>query len=208
MWCSPAIRWPRATRSWSSSRATGATSKHPGPKRGACSRRPAWTDLTIDYNNRGVDQPYKVVGTWLIDQWAQIGVKAEQQVRPSPQFYAVLRNSKEFDVSIDFNCQSVINPIADVTKFLGSAGNNYAQYEDQVLEDIYAKLARAATVDEQRTLMREYERVALDEQAHLGVTLWWYKINPHRSYVKGWKVAPSHYLNQQLDNVWLDKSLM
>ena len=166
------------------------------------------TDLTIDYNNRGVDQPYKVVGTWLIDQWAQIGVKAEQQVRPSPQFYAVLRNSKEFDVSIDFNCQSVINPIADVTKFLGSAGNNYAQYEDQVLEDIYAKLARAATVDEQRTLMREYERVALDEQAHLGVTLWWYKINPHRSYVKGWKVAPSHYLNQQLDNVWLDKSLM
>ena len=166
------------------------------------------TDLTIDYNNRGVDQPYKVVGTWLIDQWAQIGVKAEQHVRPSPQFYAVLRNSKEFDVSIDFNCQSVINPIADVTKFLGSAGNNYAQYEDPVLEDLYAKLAVAATVDEQRSIMREYERVALDEQAHLGVTLWWYKINPHRSYVKGWKVAPSHYLNQQLDNVWLDKSLM
>ena len=166
------------------------------------------SDLTIDYNNRGVDQPYKVVGTWLIDQWANIGVTAEQHVRPSPQFYAVLRNSKEFDVSIDFNCQSVINPIADVTKFLGSAGNNYAQYEDQVLEDLYAKLAQAPTVDEQRSIMREYERVALDEQAHLGVTLWWYKINPHRSYVKGWKVAPSHYLNQQLDNVWLDKSLM
>ena len=166
------------------------------------------TDLTIDYNNRGVDQPYKVVGTWLIDQWANIGVTAEQHVRPSPQFYAVLRNSHEFDVSIDFNCQSVVNPIADVTKFLGSAGNNYAQYEDQVLEDLHVKLAQAPTEDEQRTIMREYERRALDEQAHLGVTLWWYKINPHRSYVKGWKIAPSHYLNQQLDNVWLDKSLM
>lgn len=166
------------------------------------------TDLTIDYNNRGVDQPYKVVGTWLIDQWAQIGLKTEQQVRPSPQFYAVLRNSGEFDVSVDFNCQSVVNPIADVTKFLGSAGNNYANYKDQALEDLYTELARAPTFDEQRTIMREYERIALDEQAHLGVTLWWYKINPHRSYVKGWKIAPSHYLNQQLDNVWLDKSLM
>ena len=166
------------------------------------------TDLTIDYNNRGVDQPYKVVGTWLIDQWANIDVKAEQHVRPTPQFYSTLRNSHEFDVSIDFNCQSVVNPIADVTKFLGSAGNNYAQYEDQVLEDLYAQLAQAPTADEQRTIMREYERRALDEQAHLGVTLWWYKINPHRSYVKGWKIAPSHYLNQQLDNVWLDKSLM
>ena len=166
------------------------------------------TDLTIDYNNRDVDQPYKVVGTWLIDQWAKIGVKAEQHVRPTPQFYAALRKSHEFDVSIDFNCQSVINPIADVTKFLGSSGNNYGQYEDQVLEDIYAKLERAPTVDEQRALMRQYEKRALDEMAHMGISLWWYKINPHRSYVKGWNIAPSHYLNQQLDNVWVDKSLM
>ena len=166
------------------------------------------TDLTIDYNNRDVDQPYKVVGTWLIDQWAKIGVKAEQHVRPTPQFYAALRKSHEYDVSIDFNCQAVINPIADVTKFLGSSGNNYGQYEDQVLEDIYARLARAPTVDEQRAVMREYEKRALDEMAHMGITLWWYKINPHRSYVKGWNIAPSHYLNQQLDNVWIDKSLM
>jgi len=33
----------------------------------------------------------------------------------------------------------------------------------------------------------------------------WYRIVPHRSYVKGWKISPSHYLNQQLDNIWLDK---
>ncbi len=166
------------------------------------------TDLTIDYNNRDVDQPYKVVGTWLIDQWAKIGVKAEQHVRPTPQFYAALRKSHEFDVSIDFNCQSVINPIADVTKFLGSSGNNYGQYDDQVLEETYGKLARASTLDEQRALMRQYEKRALDEEAHMGLTLWWYKINPHRSYVKGWIAPPSHYLNQQLDNVWIDKSLM
>ncbi len=166
------------------------------------------TDLTIDYNNRDVDQPYKVVGTWLIDQWAKVGVKAEQHVRPTPQFYAALRKSHEFDVSIDFNCQSVINPIADVTKFLGSSGNNYGQYEDQVLEDVYGRLERAPTVDEQRALMRQYEKRALDEMAHMGISLWWYKINPHRSYVKGWNIAPSHYLNQQLDNVWVDRSLM
>jgi peptide/nickel transport system substrate-binding protein len=165
-------------------------------------------NLVIDYNNRDVDQPYKVVGTWLIDQWKQIGVTAKQTVRPTPQFYATLRKSKEFDVSIDFNCQSVVNPIADVSKFLGSAGNNYGDYDDPELEAIYDKLLRAASVDEQKKLMREYEKRALDEQAHLIVSLWWYKINPHRSYVKGWKIAPSHYLNQQLDNVWLDKSLM
>ena len=53
--------------------------------------------------------------------------------------------------------------------------------------------------------MREYERMVLDEKATQAVTLWWYKINPYRSYVKGWKIAPSHYLAQQLDQIWLDK---
>jgi peptide/nickel transport system substrate-binding protein len=166
------------------------------------------SNLEVDYNNRDVDQPYKVVGTWLIDQWKKIGVKVKQNVRPTPQFFATLRKSKQFDVSIDFNCQSVVNPIADVSKFLGSSGNNYAQYDDQVLEDLYGKLLRAPDLASQRKLMRQYEQRAISDEMHLGISLWWYKINPHRSYVRGWKIAPSHYLNQQLDNVWLDKSLM
>ncbi|MCH7936702.1 MAG: ABC transporter substrate-binding protein [Proteobacteria bacterium] len=161
--------------------------------------------LKIDFSNRGVDQPYKVVGTWLVGQWKKIGLEVKQRVQPSGPFYATLRKSKDFDISIDFNCQSVINPIADVTKFLGSAGNNYGSYEDQTLEDIYDKLLRAAKESDQRVLMREFETRALSDQVHMGITLWWYKINPHRSYVKGWKIAPSHYLNQSLDQIWLDK---
>ena len=161
--------------------------------------------LKIDFSNRGVDQPYKVVGTWLVDQWKKVGLSAKQRVQPSGPFYATLRKSSDFDISIDFNCQSVINPIADVSKFLGSAGNNYGNYEDQVLEDIYDKLLRAGTESEQRSIMRQFETRALSDQAHMGVTLWWYKINVYRSYVKGWKIAPSHYLNQHLDNIWLDR---
>ena len=161
--------------------------------------------ITFDFSNRGVDQPYKVVGTWLVDQWKKIGLTAKQRVQPSGPFYATLRKSSDFDVSIDFNCQSVINPIADVTKFLGSAGNNYGNYEDAVLEKIYDRLLRAESEADQRTIMREYENRAVNDQAHLGITLWWYKINPHRSYVKGWSIAPSHYLNQSLDQIWLDK---
>jgi peptide/nickel transport system substrate-binding protein len=74
-----------------------------------------------------------------------------------------------------------------------------------VLEDIYDKLLRAGSEKEQRGFMRTFETRAISDQVHMGITLWWYKINPHRSYVKGWKIAPSHYLNQHLDQVWLDK---
>ncbi|HEX9702742.1 MAG TPA: hypothetical protein VGA19_07800, partial [Rhodospirillales bacterium] len=72
-------------------------------------------------------------------------------------------------------------------------------------EDLYAKIEKEGDATKLRTLIREFETRAISDQAHMLITLWWYKINPHRSYVKGWKIAPSHYLNQQLDTVWLDK---
>lgn len=162
-------------------------------------------NLKFVLNNRGVDQPYKIVGTWLIDQWKKVGMKVTQRVQPSPSFYATLRKKKDFAVSIDFNCQSIVNPLADVSKFLGSAGNNYAQFEDPALEKMFLDMNKSGDEKVQRSIMRKYEKRALHDQAHMAVTLWWYKINPHRSYVKGWKIAPSHYLNQTLDNVWLDK---
>lgn len=162
-------------------------------------------NLSLVLNNRAVDQPYKVVGTWLLDQYKKIGIKATQQVNPSSVFYDILRKKQDFDVSIDFNCQSVINPIADVSKFLPGGGANYSGSKDKKLVEMYDALLRAPTEAEQRKLVRQYEKRVLDTEATHAITLWWYKINPHRSYVKGWKIAPSHYLGQQLDQVWLDK---
>ena len=80
----------------------------------------AGVDLSKTYifNNRAVDQPYRVVGTWLLDQWRSVGLKFKQEVKPSPAFYASLRKKHDWDVSIDFNCQSVINPLADISKFI------------------------------------------------------------------------------------------
>ena len=160
--------------------------------------------------NRGVDQPYRVVGTWLIDQFKKVGLKVTQNVLPSPAFYDAVRKKHDFDVTIYFNCQSIVNPLADVSGYMSDdiAGNNYSGYQDRTMDKWFDQMNRASDPAEQRRLMRLYEKRALDEEALQFITLWWYKINPHRSYVKGWKIAPSHYLNQHLDNVWLDPDLM
>ncbi len=169
----------------------------------------AGADLSKTYyfNNRAVDQPYKIVGTWLIDQWRQVGLKFEQHVEQTGPFYDQLRNKKEYDVSIDFNCQSVVNPIVDVSKYLSDdrSGSQYGQYQDREVDALFDKMNRSADPKEQRALMREMEKLTLDTHANAFITLWWNRIIPHRSYVKGWKISPSHYLNQSLDNVWLDK---
>ena len=53
--------------------------------------------------------------------------------------------------------------------------------------------------------MRGYETYVLDTAAHEIIMPWWNRIVPHRSYVHGWKISPSHYLNQDLSRVWLDE---
>ncbi len=165
-------------------------------------------NMSFELNNRGVDQPYKIVGTWLIDQWANTGMNVKQVVLPTGPFYDRLRKKRDFDVSIDFNCQSLVNPLSDVSKFVGSSGDNYAGFTDDLTEKLYDQMNREPDPAKQRTVMREFEKRVLDETASQAVTLWWYRIVPYRSYVKGWKISPSHYLNQQLDLVWLDKSKM
>jgi peptide/nickel transport system substrate-binding protein len=57
----------------------------------------------------------------------------------------------------------------------------------------------------QRADLLAFNKYVLDEQAHAIYLLWWQRIVPHRSYVKGWKIDPSHYLNQDLGTVWLDQ---
>jgi peptide/nickel transport system substrate-binding protein len=158
-------------------------------------------------SNREIDQPYKVVGTWLIDQWRQIGLDVEQQVKPTGPFYESLRTRRDYDVTIDFNCQSIVNPLVDVSKYLSEDINeaNYGGYVNRQLDALYEQFNRTLDVEKQRDLMREYERIVLDEGSHMFITLWWYRIIPHRSYVRGWKISPSHYLNQDLSNIWLAK---
>jgi peptide/nickel transport system substrate-binding protein len=105
------------------------------------------------------------------------------------------------------NCQSVVNPLLDVQRYLpGSVyAANYANFEDPGEVALYDKMLRETHLEKQRALMREFETYVLDTEAHDIFLLWWYRTVPHRSYVKGWKIGPSHYLNQDLATVWLDK---
>ncbi len=51
--------------------------------------------------------------------------------------------------------------------------------------------------------MHEFDKRVLDETTSQSVALTWYRIVLYRSWAQGWKVSPSHCLNQQLDLVWL-----
>src|ERR1700688_3526851 len=57
-------------------------------------------NLTFELLNRNVDQPYKFVGIYLIDQWTKIGVHATQKVVPTGPWFALMR-AGDFDVVLE-----------------------------------------------------------------------------------------------------------
>ena len=154
--------------------------------------------------NRAVPMPYEPVGVWLVDQWRQIGLNVKLEFNETAKWDQDLRNG-DFEVTVDATCNYSIDPDLDLFKSLsrGVSDNNYARYKDPTLDDLYVKQSRAIDPEERRKWVREYERRLLDEEAHYVYTLQWHRIIPHSAKLKGWTITPSHYLNNQLDAVWL-----
>ena len=162
--------------------------------------------LSFELLNRDLDQPFKYVGTWLVDQWSKIGLNVTQRVVPVGPWFEAMR-AGSFDVTLEGNCQSVINPVLDVQKYLPRSvfTENYGNYEDRHEIDLYQRMLHETDPAKQRALFRAFEKYVLDDQAHELFVLWQHRIVPHRSYVKGWKISPSFYVNQDLATIWLDR---
>jgi peptide/nickel transport system substrate-binding protein len=161
-------------------------------------------NLSFTYKNRGVAMPYEPLAVWLIDQWRQIGVTVKQEVVEAAAYYGTLRGG-DFDVAADFQCGFIVEPDLDIYKFQSASIShaNYSRYEDKTLDDLYVKQARAVDAEERKKALRAFEKRLLDEEVHYIYTLQWHRIIPHSAKMKGWTITPSHYLNQQLDTVWL-----
>lgn len=163
-------------------------------------------NLKFELLNRTVDQPFKYLGAWLVDEWSKVGLQVAQRVMPTGPWIESMRTGN-FDVTIEGGCGDLVNPLVDVSKYLPHSVNaeNYGNYDDPEEIALYDKMLREPDPAKQRALMRQFEKYVMDDQAHELMTLWWYRIVPYRSYVKGWHISPSHFLGNSLAAVWLDK---
>lgn len=135
--------------------------------------------LTFVLSNRTVDQPFKYVGAWLVDEWSKIGLHVTQRVMPTGPWIAAMR-AGDFDVTVDSGCGDLVNPLADISKYLPHSANpeNYGNFEDPDEVALYNRMLREPDPARQRVLMRQFEKHVMDDQAHELMTLWWYRIVP------------------------------
>jgi len=158
--------------------------------------------FSFTFKNRGIPMPYEPLGVWLIDQWRQVGLNVKQEVIEASAYHPMLKRG-DFEVAMDFQCGFIVEPDLDLARFVSTSDANYGRHKDTAIDDLYLRQGRTTDPEERKKLIRQFEKRLLDEEVHILYTLQWHRIIPHNSKVKGWTVTPSHYLNNQLDTVWL-----
>ncbi|MEK6594408.1 MAG: ABC transporter substrate-binding protein, partial [Pseudomonadota bacterium] len=105
-----------------------------------------------------------------------------------------------------FNCDFMDDPNLQLQKYLSHdrSGINYAGQVDRTLDALYDKQSGELDKKKRFAILREFEKRAL-EQAYTIPTIWWHRIIITNKMLKGWNLTPSHYVGQDLADVWLDR---
>ncbi len=160
--------------------------------------------LSFTFINRNVDQPYKYVGTWLVDEWSKIGVHATQRPVPTGPWIASGR-SGSYEVYMGAAlCRSIPNPPIDVQVVLPHSFNagNVGYYEDPHAIALYEQMLHETNPQKQHQLLDAFQKYMIGTKAHEIPVVWWYRTVPYRTYLHGWKISPSEYINQDLSHIW------
>ena len=164
-------------------------------------------NLSFKLTNRTVAMPYTPVGVFLIDQWRQIGLNVQhEQLETRLYLAAQQRGNPTYDASLDFSCDFMDEPNLQLLKYLSAdrSALNYSGYIDRTLDDLYDRQSGELDKGKRASLVREFES-HLFQEAPVVPAIWWHRIVVVHKQLKGWNITPSHYVGQELTDVWLDR---
>ena len=164
------------------------------------------SDLKFAFHNRNIPTPYEPIAIFLINEWKKIGVTATHTQKETAAYQADLRN-KSFDVGLSFNCDFFDEPDLQLAKFVSvskvGAAFNESHYNDENLDKMIEAQARETDPEKRKKLVWEIERYAMGEKAWMVPVIWWYRIVPYLSKVRGYPIGSNHYTTMDMVNIWL-----
>jgi peptide/nickel transport system substrate-binding protein len=161
--------------------------------------------LTFTLTNRDIVMPYAPAADYLIAAWKEIGVTVSQKKLDTKGWEGALEKHN-FQVAIDFGGDYFDDPTLQLAKYVSTdlSPSNYADSTDRFLDSLYVGQAVTTDPRERARIVREFEQRALTE-AYAVPFLWYNRIVAASTAMKGWHLTPSHYIEQDLTEVWLDK---
>ena len=160
--------------------------------------------LKIALVNRDVPIPYGPGADYVTAAWREIGVTVEEKRLNTKDWEAALKGG-DFDAAFDFAGDYFDDPSLQLAKYISRdlSPVNYSSATDRMLDALFVGQAVTSDPRERARIVRAFEQRAL-EQAYAVPVLWWNRIIANSARLRGWSITPSHYLNQDLADVWLE----
>lgn len=153
--------------------------------------------------NRNVNHPFTPTGVYVIDQWRRIGVTAEHQQLDVSQQKGAIANG-DYQVALDAFCADSDDPNPLFLQYLSKSRSprNMTRNENPAFDAAYDLFRAAVTETDRKRLAHDLQKLVANGAFSVPV-LWYSRIVAHSSAMKGWKIIPSHFANQDLAGVWL-----
>ncbi len=161
------------------------------------------THLTVQILNRDIPIPYDAAAQAVIADWQAIGVTATQVKLDTKGWQSGLERGR-FAVAMDFDGDFVDSPSLQLAKYVSRdlSPSNYSASTDRLLDSLYIGQVLSTNSTERANIVRSFEQRALG-QAYEVPLLWWNRIVVTSARLQGWGMTPSHYIGQDLTDVWL-----
>lgn len=163
------------------------------------------SDLKFKLVNRNVSHPFTPVGVFLIDQWRRIGIPVEHmQLDVSPQKITIANG--EYQVAIDAFCADSDDPKPLMLPYLSKdrSPRNMSRNKSPEIDAVYDRFNVATDPAQRAALAAELQRMIITSANSVPV-IWYSRIVAHVPQMKGWKITPTHFANQDLADIWLDQ---
>jgi peptide/nickel transport system substrate-binding protein len=163
------------------------------------------SNLKFKLVNRNVNHPFTPLGVFVIDQWRRIGVTAEHQQLDVSQQKAGIANG-DFQVALDAFCADSDDPKPLLLPYLSKSRSprNMTRNENPQLDAVYDQFKSVTNPTQRGVLAAQLQRMVI-QSANSVPVLWYSRLVAHVSAMKGWKIVPTHFANQDLADVWLDQ---
>ncbi len=160
-------------------------------------------DLSFTLVNRSIPIPYGPAADAMIAGWRAIGVNVTQVKLGTKDWQSALEQG-HFAAAIDFLGDYFDDPSLQLVKYVSHdlSPVNYSGSTDRFLDALYIGQAISTDPQQRARIVRDFERHAL-KQAYAVPILWWNRIVVTSVRVQGWSMTPSHFIGQDLADVWL-----
>jgi peptide/nickel transport system substrate-binding protein len=156
-------------------------------------------------NRKDVPVPYGAAGDVVVAAWREIGVQATQELLSTKDWQSALETG-HFAAATDLAADYFDDPTIQLARYVSRdlSPINHSGSTDRFLDALYIGQALSTDPLQRAKIVRAFEQHALND-AYTVPLLWWNRIVVTGEKFKGWNMSPSHYIGQDLADVWLEE---